>query len=208
MAPQGGVRAVFVAGVDFRRPGHHAVEHRAQLITGIAVQRHYGADVGRHGLHQLDPVADGRRLGELVGQDLPGVVVLQADAGHQSQARALPSAQLEVVPEQVVSRLGVLPQHAVAEPLGEPLGGLGVAPLRVGRPVQPLAGLQVDDVQGVAFHQRLLYAGGDQVVGGAQHVGHVVDRRRIVSPPAEGSHSSHIVTIAWAKSRSRSNFKI
>ena len=194
-APHGRGRAVLVEGVYLRRGRRYTLEDRAQLVVGITVQRHDGADVGRYRLHQRHPVADGGGLGELVGQHLASVVVLDAHAGDESEPRALLAVQLESVAQEVIGGFGLLLQYAFAQPLFEPLRRFGVAACRVRRPVQPLAGLQVNDVQRVPVHQRLLDLGCDQVVGRAQHGGHIADHRRVVPPPPKGNHICHTFTL-------------
>ena len=108
-APHCSMRAEIIAGVHLRRRGHRPPEPRHQFPAGIAVQRHNRADVGRHRLHQRNPIADGRSFGKFVGQHLSGFIFLQPDAGNQPQPRAFPPVQDKSVAQQIIPRLGILP---------------------------------------------------------------------------------------------------
>ena len=96
--PQGCPQFVAVVGVQIRGPGHDFLEYGTQGAAGVAVEAHDGADVGVARFHQGHPVTHGRGLGVLVGQHLPAVVRLQADAGGQPQTSPLPSLMAKHLP--------------------------------------------------------------------------------------------------------------
>ena len=165
--PQGGGAARVVCRVKFRRALHHLLVQPVQLAFGVAVDRHDGADVGGERLHQPDPVLDGRRLSELVGQNLASGVVLQAHRCDEPDPDHVLSAHGKAVAHHVIAGLSVLAQHSILSPAVEKTGGRLVLFLGGGGPVQTFACFQVDDIVFVLAFERLLGSFVDHVVGWA-----------------------------------------
>ena len=118
---------------DIRGVFQHACEDPLQVTLGVAVQGHYGAELGLAGVQQRDAVQHRRLAGELVGQHCAGVVVLHQHVGEQADVLPPPPAEIVGVTHQVEGRAVVLVQRAVGQPLAEQVRGLLVARLGVHR---------------------------------------------------------------------------
>ena len=148
--PEFGVAAGGRGRRGFRRVGDDVLKDAAQVARGVAVQRHYGAELGLAGVQQRHAVADGRLAGEFVGKDGAGVIVIHQHRGKKPQVFIPPAGEVVGVAHQVKAGAVVLAENAGGEPLPQQAGGLPVARFG-GFRVGLLAAFQMHGVVGAAL---------------------------------------------------------